>query len=87
MIILLKLGLTGYSNLAANKIATVANNTRFALLAFVVIFIPLPAASVKVSAAQSATTSLCPDTAIVLKASEATPPVEDVIVNVPAASS
>ena len=65
----------------------VAANVIVSELALVVIVIPLPAASVKVSAAPSATTSLCPDTEIVLKASEATPPVEDVIVNVPAASS
>ena len=42
-------------------------------VAFVVNVIPVPAASVKVSVALSATTLLCPETAIVLKLSEALP--------------
>jgi len=39
----------------------------------VVIVIPLPAASVKVSVAPSATTSSCPDTDIVLNVSVTVP--------------
>ena len=43
-------------------------------VASVVIVIPFPATNVKVSDALSATTLLCPETAMVLNASEAPPP-------------
>jgi hypothetical protein len=54
--------------------------------ATVVIDMPVPATSVRVSVAESATTEVCPATAMVLKLSDETPPPVEliVIVSVPA---
>jgi hypothetical protein len=56
------------------------------VLASVVIEIPVPATKVNVSVAESATTELCPATAIVAKLSDAVPPpaAAIVMVSVPA---
>jgi hypothetical protein len=56
------------------------------VLALVVIVIPVPATSVKVSVLESATTFVCPATAMVVKLSEALPPpaAAMVMVSVPA---
>ena len=55
--------------------------------ALVVIVILLPATKVRVSVAESATTSSCPDTDIVLNASPTEPPPVTLKSNVPSESS
>ena len=57
------------------------------VLASVVIEIPVPAAKVSVSVAESATTELCPATAMVAKLSDAVPPPAAAIVIVSVAAS